>query len=81
MRLIEAGFPTEAIHYELSNSPESVTAPTVEGDDLKRIAGDFFKSLKAQGMEEESILSIMRASSVFEGRWEDTLSALGIEER
>ena len=81
MRLIEAGFPTEAIHYELSNSPESVTAPTVEGDDLKRIAGDFFKSLKAQGMEEESIRSIMRASSVFEGRWEDTLSALGIEER
>ena len=80
-RLIESGFPTESLYYELSNNPESVTTPPIEESDLAEISNSFFGMMKSQGNEDEKILNIMRSLDIFEGRWGSVLEALGIEEQ
>lgn len=80
-RLIESGFPTESLYYDLSNSPESVATPTISESDLTEIAVNFFGMMKSQGNEDEKILNIMRTLDVFEEKWSSVLDALGIKEK
>ena len=81
LRLIESGFPTESLYYELSNNPESVTTPSINESDLAEIANSFFGMMKSQGNDDEKILNIMRSLDIFEGKWSSVLEALGIEEQ
>lgn len=80
-RLIESGFPTESLYYDLSNSAEHVTTPTINESDLAEIANNFFEMMKSQGNEDEKIINIMRSLDIFEREWGLVLQTLGIEEQ
>ena len=80
LSLIESSFPTESLFYEFSNNEEGVSFAELDDDAFESATKTFFSSLKQQGQEEETILSIMRNAEPFMSRWEDALRALGIEE-
>ena len=80
LSLIESSFPTESLFYEFSNNEEGVSFAELNDDAFASATKTFFSSLKQQGQEDETILSIMRNAEPFMSRWEDALRALDIEE-
>ena len=81
LALLESTFPAEALFFDLTNDEESVTSSHIEDEKFQEAARTFFGALKASGLRDEAILGIMRCSEPFMSRWDDTLAALGIEER
>lgn len=78
--LIGSMLPTEALFYDLSNNAENVTSEAMNSADFARNAQTFFAALK-QFKDDEAALNSMRIIEPFQSRWEETLTALGIEER
>lgn len=81
LSLIEATFPTESVFYDLSNNEDGIAFASIEGDEFKNVVKTFFATLKQSGQDESIILNIMRSAPPFDSRWNETLEALGIEER
>jgi len=80
LKVIESGFPTEAMFYEISKNPEGVETPPLEDSELKDISNQIFAVLKAEGCDDEEVLAKMKSMSVFADRWAEVKKALGIEE-
>lgn len=78
--LIGSMLPTEALFYDMSNNAENVSATTLKTEDFIRNARTFFASLK-QFKSDEEALDSMRTIEPYQSRWDEMLSALGIEER
>lgn len=81
LSLIEGTFPKEALFYDFANNEEAVSLPAIQDDEFASIAKTFFGSLRQTGKDERVILSIMKNAEPFASRWDETLRALGIEER
>lgn len=81
LSLVEATFPTESIFYDFANNEENVAFSSISDEVFATSARTFFSALKQQGKDDEVILSIMRSAEPFISRWDETLSALGIEEQ
>lgn len=79
LKLIESGFPKDALFYELSKNPEDVETPKMETSDVLDVAKRFYVALKANGQDDEHILDVMSSMEMFDERWEEISSALGIE--
>lgn len=78
--LIESTFPTESLLYDFANNEKSVELETMSREDLRSSAITFFSALKQRGVEEETIVSIMKNAEPFASRWGESKGALGIEE-
>lgn len=78
--LIGSMLPTEALFYDLSNNAENVSATTMEAEDFTRNARTFFANLK-QFKSDDDALDSMHTIEPYQSRWNETLSALGIEEQ
>lgn len=79
--LIESTFPTESLFYEFSNNEDGVVMEPISDEAFVDSCKTFFAQLKQNGMDEESILSVMRSAELFGSRWQETLNVLGIEEQ
>lgn len=66
--------------YNFASNEENVSFAALEDNSFISVARTFFASLKQNGRDEDTILSIMRNAEPFHSRWQDTLNALGIEE-
>lgn len=80
LKLIESGFPKDALFYELSKNPEEVDTPTMDTNDLLSVARRFYAALKASGQDDEHILDVMSSMEMFDAHWNEIAGALGIEE-
>ena len=80
LALIESTFPTASLFYNFASNEENVSFAALEDNSFISVARTFFASLKQNGRDEDTILSIMRNAEPFHSRWQDTLNALGIEE-
>ncbi len=80
LKLIESGFPKDALFYELSKNPEDVDTPKMETSDVIDVAKRFYVALKANGQDDEHILDVMSSMEMFDEHWDEVSSALGVEE-
>ena len=80
LSLVESTFPREAILFDMYKNEDGVKFASMSEDAFTRSARTFFASLKAKGIQEETILSIMQDNEPFASRWDEALEALGIEE-
>jgi hypothetical protein len=80
LKLVESGFPKDALFYELSKNPEDVGTPKMETSDVLDAAKRFYVALKASGQDDEHILDVMSSTEMFEEHWSEVSKALGIEE-
>ncbi len=81
LSLIESSFPTESLFYDFANNEDQVALPALQDDAFDNAAKTFFSSLKQEGQNDETILSIMQSAEPFQSRWQETLDALGIQEQ
>ena len=80
LKLIESGFPKDAMFYELSKNPEDVDTPTMATSDVLDVASRFYVALKASGQDDEHILDVMSSIEMFDEHWSEISNTLGIEE-
>ena len=76
---IGAMLPTEALFYDISNNADAVEPQRLSHDDFAANARVFYAAIK-QFKDDEGALESMRAIEPYRSRWDETLSALGIEE-
>lgn len=80
LSLVESSFPAESLLYDFASNEESVELETISKEDLRSSAITFFSVLKQRGVEEETVISIMKNAEPFASRWDESKDALGIEE-
>lgn len=80
LSLIEATFPMDSLLYDYSNNEESVSFECFDDDSFSLATRDFFGSLKQQGLDEDTILSVMKSAEPFASNWDAVLKSLSIEE-
>ena len=80
LRLIESSIPVDALMYEFSNEPESVSLPSVEQDTISKLAKTYFVSLQAQQIDLDDILAAMRHTPIFKDNWDVVCKALNFTE-
>ncbi|KAB8287258.1 ATP-binding protein [Bifidobacterium avesanii] len=79
MAFIGAMLPTEALFYDISNNADAVESQHMSNDDFAMNVRMFYAAL-TQFKDEEEALDSMRSIEPYRSRWDETLSALGIEE-
>lgn len=78
--IIGSMLPMDTLFYDMSANAEPVSSATLEQEDFARNAQTFFAALK-QYKNDQDVLDTMRTIEPYKSRWDETLSALRIEER
>lgn len=79
MAFIGSMLPTEALFYDISNNADAVESQRLSHDDFATNARTFYAAIM-QFKDEEGAIESMRSIEPYRSRWNETLSALGIEE-
>ncbi len=78
--LIESGFPTKALFYDMTTDADHVAFAAISEDELTENARNFYGMMKGTGVSDQTIINTMRQSEPFASNWAKTCHALGIEE-
>ena len=89
LRLLASTFPLEALHVDVSASPEEVRSSPIGSEDLRMIASSMWHILRSRGQAPTQIKEWMRSADPFRTRWEETSKVLtdicksagGVEDR
>ncbi|MXX91001.1 MAG: ATP-binding protein [Boseongicola sp. SB0677_bin_26] len=76
LRLLASTFPLEALHVDISASPEEVRPSRMGSEDLRIIASSMWHILRGRGQSPTEIEEWMRSADPFRTRWEETSRAL-----
>ncbi len=77
LRLLASTFPLEALHFDVSTSPEEVRCSPIESEDLRTIASSIWHILRNRGQMPVEIEKSMRTADPFRTRWKETSKVLG----
>ncbi len=72
LRLIASAFPLEALHVDVSASPEEVRPPRIEPEDLRMIVSSMWQILRSRGQSPTGIEEWMRSAEPFRAQWPET---------
>ena len=89
LRLLASTFPLEALHVDVSASPEEVRSSQIGSEDLRMIASSMWHILRSRGQAPTQIKEWMRSADPFRTRWAETSKVLtdicksagGVEDR
>ena len=76
LRLLASTFPLEALHVDVSNSPQEVRSSGIDPEDLQMIASSMWHVLRRRGLSPSEIEQGMRSAEPFRTRWAETSRAL-----
>ena len=69
LQLVSCGFPVDALHVDVSASPESVQPPEIVAEDLRQIVASTWHVLKARGLSADQIREWMCSAEPFRRNW------------
>ena len=73
--LVAAALPLEALHVDVSASPDAVRSPAIASTDLETIVSSMWDILRARGLPSSEIKDWMRSAEPFRSDW-DRISRL-----
>ena len=76
LRLLASTFPLEALHVDVSASPEEVRLSQISSEDLRVIASSMWHILRSRGQSPTEIEEWMRTAEPFRARWAETSKML-----
>ena len=76
LRLLASTFPLEALHVDVSASPEEVRLSQIDSEDLRVIASSMWHILRSRGQSSTEIEEWMRTAEPFRARWTETSEVL-----
>jgi len=76
LRLLASTFPFDALHVDISASPEEVRPSRIGSEDLRIIASSMWHILRNRGQSPDEIEEWMRSADPFRTRWDETSKAL-----
>ena len=81
LRLIAAALPVEALHVDVSASPDTVRSPAIAVEELRTIVSSMLRILGARQLSASEIKDWMRSAEPFRSDWDRTLTVIEDFER
>ena len=71
LRLIASSLPIDSLHHDVSANPEAVSAAALPKADIRALAADLIRVLRARGLPLDAIADRMRSADPFRTQWAD----------
>lgn len=69
LKLVAAALPVEALHVDVSATPDAVRSPEIASTDLETIISSMWDILRARGLSSSEIKDWMRSAEPFRNDW------------